>query len=346
MQIQHNADLKPYHTFSVTQHCQILVEVTTLDELKEVYSRTEWLGLPKLILGKGSNVLFTEFYAGVVIINRLSGIEVKEDEQHIYLHVMGGEDWPALVETSVNYGWGGMENLALIPGCAGSAPIQNIGAYGVEFKDVCEYVDYLDLETLNVERLTLEQCEFGYRDSVFKHRLYQKAVVVSVGLKLAKSWQPELGYGPLKSLDADCTVREVYDLICETRIAKLPDPEVVGNAGSFFKNPVIPMQQYQKLRALHPEMVAYPAGESMKVAAGWLIDQCGLKGYRIGDAQVHPQQALVLTNCGQATVQDIIDLAKYIVEQVKARYQIELEHEVRFMGREKETFLHLTGASQ
>ncbi len=343
MQIHLNADLKPYHTFGLAQQCQVLVEVTTVEQLIEVYSNPEWQELPKLMLGKGSNVLFTQFYAGVVIINHLAGIELSEDEHSIHMHVMGGEDWPTLVETTINHGWGGLENLALIPGCAGSAPIQNIGAYGVEFNDVCAYVDYLDLVTCKVERLTAEQCEFEYRDSVFKHRLYQTAVVVAVGLVLAKQWQPKLGYGPLQGLEKNCAPREVFELICQTRMTKLPDPQKVGNAGSFFKNPLISPEQYQQLLAKHPDLVAYPSDGQYKVAAGWLIDQCGLKGYRIGDAQVHPQQALVLTNLGNASVADVVALARYVVEQVKQHYQIALQHEVRFIGRDSETYLDQLG---
>lgn len=339
MQIQLNANLKPYHTFAIAQQCQVLVEVTSVDELLDVYHREEWQALPKLILGKGSDVLFTDYFAGVVVINRIGGIELTEDQHAHYLHVMGGEDWPTLVETCINHGWGGLENLALIPGCAGSAPIQNIGAYGVELKDVCTYVDYLDLDTLEIERLSAEQCLFGYRDSIFKHRLYQKAIVIAVGLKLSKQWQPRLEYGPLKTLDAATTPRQVFELICQVRREKLPDPQLIGNAGSFFKNPIISTEHYHRLVEQYPDVVAYANGKDYKIAAGWLIDQCGLKGYQIGNAQVHPQQALVLTNLGQATSDDVISLARYVVEQVKQRYQIALEHEVRFIGRDSETYL-------
>jgi UDP-N-acetylmuramate dehydrogenase len=339
MQIHLNTDLKPYHTFAISQHCEVLVEVNSIENLIKVYTSKEWQDFPKLMLGKGSNVLFTEFYAGVVVINRLTGLDVHQDDDSIYLHVMGGEDWPNLVETCVSHGWNGLENLALIPGCAGSAPVQNIGAYGVEFKDVCQYVEYLDLNTMTVKRLEQQECEFGYRDSVFKHRLYGQAIVTGIGLKLNKAWQATLGYGALQALNETCSAKEIFDMVCETRQDKLPDPDSIGNAGSFFKNPVISQSQYQNLKQLFPNIIAYPFGSEMKVAAGWLIDQCGFKGQSVGGAQVHPQQALVLTNTGNATAQDVIMLASNIVSEVKNRYQIELEHEVRFMGRVQETYL-------
>ncbi|MGX9418750.1 UDP-N-acetylmuramate dehydrogenase [Vibrio sp. WJH972] len=339
MQIQLNADLRQYHTFSLSQHCEVLVEITSIEELIEVYSKPEWSHLPKLILGKGSNVLFTQFYAGVVVINHLLGIDIKEVGNTVSLHVMGGEDWPSLVKMTVENKWCGLENLALIPGCAGSAPIQNIGAYGVEFNDICDYVEFLDLETMTIQRLTQAECQFGYRDSIFKNELYAKVVITAVGLKLSHIWSPKLGYGPLQSLDNKSSLQDVYDIICQTRMEKLPDPKEIGNAGSFFKNPLISHEHHQSLLQQFPNLVAYPAGESMKVAAGWLIDQCGLKGLKIGGAQVHPQQALVLTNIDGATIDDVLSLAKQVVDKVNDRYYITLEHEVRFIGRDGETQL-------
>lgn len=340
MQITANADLRPYHTFSVSQQCAFLVEVNSIDELKQVYLNAEWSALPKLVLGKGSNMLFTEKYQGMVIINSLLGKEVTESDNHWHLHISGGEDWPSLVQWTVESGYPGLENLALIPGCAGSAPIQNIGAYGVELKDICEYVDVLCLESFTVKRLSAAECQFGYRDSIFKHSLYQKAVIIAVGLKLAKEWQPNIEYGPLKSLASkDLTAKQIFDRVCQIRMEKLPDPAVTGNAGSFFKNPVISIAHFEQLKNQFPDIVAYPADNGMKVAAGWLIDQCLLKGTTVGGAQVHPMQALVLINQNDATAEDIIQLAAKVRGAVLNRYQIELEHEVRFMGAKQETYL-------
>jgi len=292
------------------------------------------------MLGKGSNMLFTQPYQGVVIVNRLQGKQVSESKQHWHLHIEAGEDWPSLVEWSVEQGFAGLENLALIPGCAGSAPIQNIGAYGIELKEVCEYVDVLCLETFEIKRLTNQECRFGYRDSIFKHELYQKAIVVAIGLKLSKNWQPNIEYGPLKSFDAHTvSAQEIFERVCQVRMDKLPDPAVTGNAGSFFKNPVIGEHHYTELKAQYPDLVAYPTDSGVKVAAGWLIDQCGLKGTAVNGAQVHPNQALVLVNRDNATANDIVELAAVVRAQVKEKYGIELEHEVRFIGALAETNL-------
>ncbi|EGA66713.1 UDP-N-acetylmuramate dehydrogenase [Vibrio brasiliensis] len=340
MQITASANLESYHTFSISQQCDYLIEVSSIDDIKQVYQSREWQELPKLMLGKGSNMLFTEHFHGVVLINKLLGKKVTESATHWHLHIAGGEDWPALVEWSVKQGYSGLENLALIPGCAGSAPIQNIGAYGVELKDICEYVDILCLDTFAIKRLANDECQFGYRDSIFKHELHGKAVIVAVGLKSAKKWQPQIEYGPLKSLEPNTpTAQDIFERVCQIRMEKLPDPNVTGNAGSFFKNPVIPQSHFDVLKQQFPDIVAYPAESGMKVAAGWLIDQCQLKGTTIGGAQVHPMQALVLVNKDKATAADVIQLAAKVRAEVFNRYQIELEHEVRFMGAQQETNL-------
>lgn len=340
MQIQTNASLRSFHTFSIEQTCDALVEVASVEDIQQVYQAPQWQTLPKLMLGKGSNMLFTEHFQGVVMVNKLHGIEVSETEHAWHLHVAGGEDWPNLVKWSVGQGYFGLENLALIPGCVGSAPIQNIGAYGKEIKDVCEYVDVLDVETFTTRRIHASECQFGYRDSIFKHQLFGKVIIVAVGFKLAKSWQPCIAYGPLQSFSVETvTAQQIFEQVCQVRMEKLPDPQVTGNAGSFFKNPVIEQAQYQALVAQYPNLVAYPVEEGVKVAAGWLIDQCGLKGFTQGGAQVHPNQALVLVNCFNATAQDVVLLADHVRQTVWQKYAIELEHEVRFMGAQHETNL-------
>ncbi|AQP37097.1 MULTISPECIES: UDP-N-acetylmuramate dehydrogenase [Vibrio] len=340
MQLHPNASLKKYHTFGLEQSCQLLAEVFSVQDLVEIYQSAEWQTLPKLMLGKGSNVLFTCDFQGMVLSNQLKGLQHTQDDNYHYLHVSGGEDWPSLVEWAVKQNIAGLENLALIPGCAGSAPIQNIGAYGVEFQDVCDYVDYLCLDSLTVKRLSAKQCLFGYRDSIFKHALHSNAIVVAVGLKLLKQWQPVLNYGPLQELDSHtCQAIDIYTRVCATRNAKLPDPRVLGNAGSFFKNPIISLEHWQALLESYPDLVSYPVEEGRKVAAGWLIDQCGLKGYSLGDAQVHPKQALVLVNKGSATAFDVIQLAIKVCIAVQDKFSISLEHEVRFLDAMGETNL-------
>ncbi len=339
MQLHNNVNLKPYHTFGIDQKCHQLVLIESVHDLQDIYSSSEYSSLPKLMLGKGSNMLFTKPYNGLVMINRISGINHTQDDEFHYLHVEGGEDWPELVAWSIEEQIAGLENLAMIPGCAGSAPIQNIGAYGVEFKDVCNYVDYLCLDTLEIKRLSKDECEFGYRDSVFKHRLYKRAIVVAVGLKLTKHWQPITSYGPLKALTSDCSAKDIYQSICKIRMEKLPDPEETGNAGSFFKNPVVDNASFAKLKIDFPDIVAFHVEAGVKLAAGWLIDNAGLKGMTHGGAQVHPNQALVLINKHSATAQDIVELASLVRHRVYEKYGVELEHEVRFMGSEDETYL-------
>ncbi|RJX72363.1 UDP-N-acetylmuramate dehydrogenase [Vibrio sinensis] len=334
-----NANLRCHHTFAIEQTCQQLVAVNSIEELIEVYQAPQWAAMPKLVLGKGSNMLFTQPYQGVVVLNRLMGKQVTQSMDAWHLHISAGEDWPSLVAWCVEKGYWGIENLALIPGCAGSAPIQNIGAYGVEFKDICEYVDVLHLDTFQVERMSAQACQFGYRDSIFKHQLYQKVVIVAVGLKLATSWLPKVEYGPLKEFANGATAQQIFQRVCQIRMEKLPDPAISGNAGSFFKNPVIDAATYQQLIQQYPNAVVYPVEEGYKVAAGWLIDQCGLKGYMIGGAQVHPNQALVIVNKDHATANDVVQLAAHVSQTVLERYGIQLEHEVRFMDATQETCL-------
>lgn len=340
MQIYKKTNLKAFHTFSIDVSCDVLVIVESTKELITVYKNHDWSALPKLMLGKGSNVLFTEHFHGVVIVNRILGKTVTEDDMFWDLHVNGGEDWPELVEWTIDHGYPGLENLALIPGCCGSAPIQNIGAYGKEFKDVCQYVDVLSLESFTVQRLTIEECKFGYRDSVFKHDLFGKVMIIAVGIRLNKKWQPMVSYGNLGDIPSEeLTSRRIFDEVSHVRMSKLPDPFVVGNAGSFFKNPVITKHQYQQLLNQYPNLIAFPFGEEMKLAAGWLIDQCGLKGYQMGGAKVHSKQALVLINENNASAEEVILLAAHVRQTVLQKFAVKLEHEVRFMGSAEETSL-------
>lgn len=342
MNISQDVNLKPYHTFGISVQAKYLVELGSVQDVISAYQNPDWQTLPKLVLGKGSNMLFTQDFEGVVLLNRLKGIKADTAEDEVLLEVSAGEDWPSLVAWSIEQGYAGLENLALIPGCAGSAPIQNIGAYGVELKDLCAYVDYLDLTDMQVKRLTNQECEFGYRDSIFKHALHEKAIILGIGLRLQKleNWQPKLAYGPLKAEQATLTSpRAVFEKVCEIRQSKLPDPKQIGNAGSFFKNPVITQQEFDRLQGLYPDLGGYPSEGGVKIAAGWLIDRCGLKGYQIGGAQVHPKQALVLVNAGDASAQDVLNLAQYVKQSVFDKYQVKLEHEVRFMAALNETRL-------
>ncbi|MBL4831328.1 MAG: UDP-N-acetylmuramate dehydrogenase [Aliivibrio sp.] len=341
MKILSSTSLKPYNTFAIEHRAQHVVKAETVADLINIYSNEPWSKLPKLILGKGSNTLFCSDYCGVVVLNKIEGIQVIEDNDSYLLAIGAGVNWPSLVEWTLDNNIDGLENLAMIPGCAGTAPIQNIGAYGVEFKDVCDYVEYLDLDTMEVRRLCKDKCLFNYRDSIFKKQLNGKAIITAIGLKLPKQWKPVLEYGSLASAnESEITARDVYDRICLIRSEKLPDPTVLGNAGSFYKNPVVTIEKYQKLKEQYVGIPGYKYADGYKLAAGWLIDNAGLKGYVIGGAQVHENQALVLTNTGKATSRDIIDLAYYVQQEVYTKYEIMLEHEVRFMGSQQETNLN------
>ncbi|WP_081708493.1 UDP-N-acetylmuramate dehydrogenase [Franconibacter pulveris] len=327
--------LKPFNTFGIESQALKLVEVQTAEALIQTWREAQTDHLPVLILGEGSNVLFTENFDGVVIVNRIRGVTVREESDKWLLHVGAGENWHQLVEYTLERNMPGLENLALIPGCAGSSPIQNIGAYGVELKQVCDYVECVELLTGTLHRLPVEACRFGYRDSIFKHEYQDRFAITAVGFRLAKIWQPVLTYGDLTRFDpTTVTPRQVFDAVCHMRRTKLPDPRVNGNAGSFFKNPEVSKAQAATLLQAYPDAPHYPQKNgSVKLAAGWLIDKCQLKGHRIGGAAVHRQQALVLINEENATAEDIVRLARFIRQTVGSKFDIWLEPEVRFIGR-------------
>ncbi|MBS0850132.1 UDP-N-acetylmuramate dehydrogenase [Citrobacter sp. JGM124] len=333
-----NTSLKSFNTFGIQANAKRITVVESVNELAGAWADAISNKQPAMILGEGSNVLFLSDFDGTVIVNRIKGIEVTEQDDAWLLHIGAGENWHQLVEKTLQRGIPGLENLALIPGCAGSAPIQNIGAYGVEIKQVCQYVDCIDLNSGQALRLDSEQCQFGYRESIFKRADYKHYAIVAVGLRLTKAWQPVLTYGSLTQLDPKTvSAQKIFDCVCEMRRSKLPDPKVNGNAGSFFKNPVIATEQAQALFAHYSNVPHYlqPDGQ-VKLAAGWLIDQCQLKGYRMGGAAVHRQQALVIINEDNASSEDIVALAHYIRQQVGNKFNVWLEPEVRFIGTNQE----------
>ncbi|WP_281075968.1 UDP-N-acetylmuramate dehydrogenase [Klebsiella quasivariicola] len=329
-----NHSLKPWNTFGIERSARTIVRAETEQQLLSAWQTAVAAGEPTLILGEGSNVLFLNDYAGTVILNRIMGIEVSETPEAWRLHVGAGENWHQLVRFTLQHAMPGLENLALIPGCAGSSPIQNIGAYGVELQRVCEYVDCIELKTGLKQRLSAAECRFGYRDSIFKHEYQDRYAIVAIGLTLAKAWQPVLSYGDLTRLDPQTvTPQQVFDAVCHMRMTKLPDPKINGNAGSFFKNPIVSAQVAETLLAQFPHAPHYPqANGTVKLAAGWLIDQCQLKGQRIGGAAVHRQQALVLVNEDRATSEDVVKLAHYVRQQVGTKFDVWLQPEVRFIG--------------
>ena len=326
--------LKSYNTFKIDHSCAELIHVKSKAEListcLELYRGEQSF----LVLGGGSNVVLTDDYLGTVVHVETKGIEFSEDDEYHYLGVAAGENWHDLVETTLSMSISGLENLALIPGTVGAAPIQNIGAYGVELMQVCDWVEYLDLRNGELKRLAANECKFRYRDSIFKRELLSCAVITSIGLKLRKRWEPVISYGPLRAFEkGSVTAKQVFDCICNMRNTKLPNPDVLGNAGSFFKNPVVSRAVFDSLVENHPGIVGFTVDEdSVKLAAGWLIDKAGLKGLKVGDAAVHEQQALVLVNLGYATGKDVTHLAKKVIRAIVDLYGIDLEAEPRIIG--------------
>lgn len=326
--------LTSFHTFHLPAYAKQIIPITDRDQLLLEWQKAKQAELPVLLLGQGSNILFLEDFAGVVFINQLKGIEYSEDAQFHYLSVAGGENWHELVKWTLVRQIGGLENLALIPGCVGSAPIQNIGAYGVEFEQVCDFVEVLNLSSGEIFRLNRQECEFGYRESVFKHQYRDNFAILKVGLKLAKAWQPVLSYGSLTKFDPQAvTPEQIFAEVCAVRQAKLPNPDEYGNAGSFFKNPVVDFAKFCQLQSAYPTIPHYPQADgSVKIPAGWLIDQCRLKGFQLGGAAVHTQQALVLINKEGAVGSDIVALAQTVRRQVREKFAVEIHPEVRFIG--------------
>ena len=325
-----STSLRRFNTFGLSADCQQLIVAHTQKELVTACLQHVTDDVPPLILGGGSNLLLLEDYNGTVIKVETKGIKVAESERQYHLTVAAGESWHGLVEFCMAQHIAGLENLALIPGTVGAAPIQNIGAYGVEFAAVCDWVEYLNLDSGMIERLPRDECAFDYRNSIFKGALRGRAVVLQVGLVLSKAWQPNLSYGPLQALVGHATSEAVFETVCRIRSEKLPNPDLVGNVGSFFENPVISRALYERLQQRYPNIVGYPqTSGDIKLAAGWLIDSLGLKGFAVGDAAVHQQQALVLINRGNASSADVLGLAKAICQRVKAAFDVELVMEPR-----------------
>ncbi|WP_394193909.1 UDP-N-acetylmuramate dehydrogenase [Pseudoalteromonas atlantica] len=332
--------VQAFHTFSLPSQCSIFTEITEFAQLQQ-----QSFDSPFCILGEGSNTVFLADYQGQVIKMATKGITASVREHDYLLEVAAGESWHQLVIYTLEHDMPGFENLALIPGTVGAAPVQNIGAYGVELAKYIEYVEYFDIASKQFVRINNTECQFGYRDSIFKHSLKNKVVITQVGFCLPKKWQPELSYGPLKQLE-DISAKSIFKQVIKTRNSKLPNPYELANAGSFFKNPIITNSQLQALLKTHPQLPHYLYdAEHHKVAAGWLIEQAGLKGYRIADIEVHQQQALVLVNYGNSKGADLIAMVQHIQKQVWQCYQIRLEHEVRLMASDGECHIDLEETS-
>ena len=339
MIIQENFSLQAYNTFGVVAKAHFFTEVNTLDELKDAIVFSKEKQLPILFLGGGSNILFTQDFGGLVIQMNLEGIsENKVDADHVLVTAKAGENWHQFVLSCLDKNYGGLENLSLIPGNVGTSPIQNIGAYGTEIKDVFHECKVLNLETLEEEVFNLETCRFGYRDSIFKQEGKGKYVILEVTYRLTlEQHQIKVDYGAIRSELAkrnieNPTIKEVSEAVVAIRESKLPNPKEIGNAGSFFKNPTVETSVYEKLKSQYPDISGYPNQQGVKLAAGWLIEQAGWKGKQIGNVATHHLQALVIINkTGKASGKEIFDFSSQIIASVQEKFGVLLEREVNIL---------------
>lgn len=332
-----NQSLKNYNTFGLDVSAEYFMSCSNLEHLKELIAWQREKGHQLLLLGGGSNILLKNNLSGLVLRNELKGMDLIDEDDDSYLVKVGaGEVWHEFVMKCVEKGWGGVENLSLIPGSVGAGPMQNIGAYGVELEQHFEQLEALHLATGEVHVFSHSDCEFGYRESVFKRKLKGEYCIISVTFRLLKKADFRIEYGAIKSelekQDEPLSMRSISNAVISIRSSKLPNPAEIGNSGSFFKNPIVDLQSYQKVKSAHPNVVAYPSGEKMKLAAGWLIDQAGWKGHDRGGYGVHDKQALVLVNRGGATGQAIFDLSEDIIADVLDRYGVNLEREVNVIS--------------
>ena len=336
--LEHDVSLRPYNTFGLDVKAHLFARFRSVEELRALLALPEVQATEKLVLGGGSNLLFTRNFDGVVLKNEIRGLEiVRQDEETALLRAGAGEDWHGLVQYALDQRLSGIENLSLIPGTVGAAPLQNIGAYGAELKDTFEQLEALETATGRLRTFTRDECGFGYRESVFKGPLKNQYVVTGVLLRLHRQARPNVRYGDIQTTLQDMgvagepTPRDVSEAVISIRRSKLPDPARIGNAGSFFKNPEISPARFDELRARYPALPGYPVPGGVKVPAAWLIEQCGWKGLRRGPHGVHDRQALVLVNHGGAQGQDIRDLAYEIIASVREKFGIELHPEVNIM---------------
>ena len=360
MLVEKNVPLQHCNTFGIAARADTLVRIRHQDDIRQFLADPLWGRQPVFVLGGGSNVVLTGDVGPVVLKMEIMGMRLlRETDKHWIVEIGAGERWHDMVAWTLSQGYSGLENMALIPGTVGAAPVQNIGAYGLELQDRFDSLDAVDLVTGEQFSLNAAQCAFAYRDSVFKHAPAQpkywqvtgaesvprglglkgRAVITQVRLALPKTWKPDLGYLDLQRKQAEKGIeqpsaQQIFDWVCEIRQAKLPDPEVIGNAGSFFKNPIIAAAQAEHLLAEHPGTPCFRGNSehTRKLSAAWLIDQCGFKGHRDGDAGVSSEHALVLVNHGHATGLQLLALARRIAAAVHARFGVMIEPEPRIIG--------------
>ncbi|GGH09024.1 UDP-N-acetylmuramate dehydrogenase [Pedobacter zeae] len=337
LQIQENISLKPYNSFGIEVKAAYLAEIFTEEELTELFQNDLIKSQKLFIIGGGSNVLFTHDYEGLVIKISIKGVSSEIVDKRIMVTAGAGEVWNDFVQYCVTHGFAGIENLSLIPGTVGASPIQNIGAYGVELKDVFESCTAFDMETGNIKTFFYDDCHFGYRESIFKGALKGRYIITSVTFHLSAEAKINTSYGAIEAelLSKGIEKPDIADVsaaVSHIRVSKLPDPSTIGNAGSFFKNPVIEKYEFADIVAKHPDVVHYPtADDKIKLAAGWLIEQCGWKGKKVGNTGTWKNQALVLVNHGGATGMEVYDLSEQIIDSVKSTFGVTLEREVNIL---------------
>ena len=339
MQIKENISLKSYNTFHINATARYFTNFTSLNEVEELFSFYTTNKLTNtLILGGGSNILFTQDFNGLVAKNDMVGIDlVKEDSDHVYIKAGAGENWHQFVLNCIKNNYAGVENLSLIPGNVGASPMQNIGAYGVEIKDVFYELEGYHIEDKKATTFSNKDCEFAYRESVFKKKYKDKFIITSVTFRLNKTPQYNTSYGAIqqeleKMGVKNLSIAAISQAVINIRQSKLPDPAVIGNAGSFFKNPTVPKAKFETLQHEFPGIVGYVVNDKeVKLAAGWMIEQCGWKGYRKGDAGCHAAQALVLVNYDNANGIDIYNLSTEIMNSVEEKFGVFLEREVNII---------------
>jgi UDP-N-acetylmuramate dehydrogenase len=337
LQIEKNVSLKNFNTFGIEAKALYFVEINREQDLDELFMDQQWHQMERLVLGGGSNLLLVKDFNGLVIRLNIRGIEHRINYDTVFVEAGAGEGWNELVNYCVDHNFAGMENLSLIPGSVGASPIQNIGAYGVELKDVFESCRAFEITTGQIKTFTNQDCRFGYRESVFKSTLKGQFIITSVKFHLSLTPQLNLSYGAIgQELNnrgiTHPTIKQVSQVVAAIRVSKLPDPSTIGNSGSFFKNPVIPQLQFLEIQKQHPQIAHYPAGENqVKLAAGWLIEQCGWKGKIVGNTGTWKNQALVLVNHGNATGQEIYDLSSQIIDSVYTKFGVVLEREVNII---------------
>ncbi len=337
MKVEKNYNLSKLNTFSISVNAKFFVVIEREADLKELLNLPEFKENKRIFLGGGSNVLFTKDFDGIVILNKLKGIEIiEEDSDAAIVRAMGGEIWHDLVIFVAERGYWGIENLSLIPGTVGAAPMQNIGAYGAELKNTLLNVEAYEIETGKKKIFTKDECELGYRDSIFKQKLKNKYFISAITLKLQKKAQPNISYKILSDHLEKNNIqvngpKHISDAVADIRRTKLPDPNIIGNAGSFFKNVFVKEEVLKKLQEIYPDIPYFEEEGVVKIPAGWLIERSGWKGYRTGNVGIHERQALVLVNHGGATGKELIELANKVIASVKEKFGLELAPEVNIV---------------